>query len=50
VKEERSRGKKNLSFALLKEQFITEHLWKTALVALLFAFFLFFFILGCLSG
>ena len=44
VKEERSRGKKNLSFALLKEQFITEHLRKTALVSLLFAFFLSFFL------
>lgn len=34
-KEERSKRKKNLSSALLKEQFITEHLQETAFVALL---------------
>lgn len=34
-KEERSERKKNLSSALLKEQFITEHLQETAFVALL---------------
>lgn len=34
-KQERGKRKKNLSSALLKEQFITKHLQETAFVALL---------------